>query len=163
MTTTPYTTKLGHAHLKVRDLERAVAFYTSVFGLRVTEQVGEHFAFLTDGQLHHNIALQALGEAAPAPHPYGVGLYHIAFELADKSAFAHAYQHLRDLGVQAMPVDHVGISWAMYFNDPDGNGLELYVDTRHEALNLGGLWRGENRRLVAAEILAQRVALESEG
>ncbi|MEL6269680.1 MAG: VOC family protein [Chloroflexota bacterium] len=146
-----YTTKIGHAHLKVRDVKRAEAFYTTYFDLNVTERVGDQFIFLSGGEFHHEIALQGLGEGAPEPNAYGVGLYHVAFEVPDKTAFAQAYRALRDGGVDVGAVDHVGISWAMYFNDPDGNGLEIYVDTRHE-YESGTLWLGRNRRLTDAQI-----------
>ncbi|MEM6280751.1 MAG: VOC family protein [Chloroflexota bacterium] len=149
-----YTTKIAHAHLKVRDVQRAEAFYTTYFDLTVTECVGQHFIFLSGGEFHHEIALQGLGTDAPDPNPYGVGLYHVAFEVPDKAAFAQAYRALRDGGVDAGAVDHVGISWAMYFNDPDGNGLEIYVDTRHE-YEPGSLWLGRNRRLGDAQIAAE--------
>ncbi len=139
-----YHTVIGHAHLKVRNLPRSVAFYTRHFNLKVVEQVA-NYAFLSGGPLHHELALQALGDHAPLPQPNGVGLYHIAFEVPDQHAFVHAYQQLQADGVPVGAVDH-GISWAMYFPDPDGNGLEIYVDTRHAP---GGrsLWSGENSEL----------------
>lgn len=134
--------KLGHAHLKVRDLQRATAFYTEFLGLRVTEMVGDQYAFLSDGLRHHAIALQRIGADAPTPGRFSTGLYHVAFEVADKAAFALALRELRDAGVQVNPVDHL-ISWAMYFTDPDGNGLEIYVDTRSEP-DGASLWNGIN-------------------
>jgi catechol 2,3-dioxygenase len=81
-----------------------------------------------------------------------VGLYHVAFEVPDKTAFAQAYQALHEAGVQPVLVDHL-ISHAMYFDDPDGNGLEIYVDTRTAA---GGQaqWHGQNRRLSRDAVLA---------
>ncbi|MBI5667240.1 MAG: VOC family protein [Chloroflexi bacterium] len=147
-----YHTRLGHAHLKVRDLNRSTAFYTRYFNLRVIEQVAGQYAFLSGGELHHEIALQARGVNAPAQHPYGVGLYHVAFEVPDKQAFAQAYQLLRGDGVDVAAVDHL-ISWAMYFDDPDGNGLEIYCDTRREP-DSATLWHGVNRPLPEAVILA---------
>lgn len=143
-----YTTKLGHAHLKVRDLDRAIAFYRDAFHLEVTEVVAGRYAFLSGGRLHHEIALQAVGPGAPQPPPHATGLYHVAFEVPDKRAFALAYRKLSDAGVSVALVDHL-ISWAMYFADPDGNGLEIYVDTRAEPAGRAR-WRGENRLLDAA-------------
>ena len=152
-------TRIGHTHLKVRDLARAVEFYTRFFGLELVEQVGDQYAFLTGkaavgwhgGPVHHEIALQTVGPDAPAPPSHGTGLYHVAFEVPDKQAFARAYQRLVEAGVRAATVDHF-ISWAMYFDDPDGNGLEIYCDTRRES---GGqpLWHGQNAPLPAEEIL----------
>ncbi|MBI4542091.1 MAG: VOC family protein [Gemmatimonadetes bacterium] len=143
-----YTTKLGHAHLKVRDLDRAIAFYREVFRLEVTEVVAGRYAFLSGGPLHHEIALQELGPGAPQPPPHATGLYHVAFEVPDKRSFALAYRKLADAGVSVAVVDHL-ISWAMYFADPDGNGLEIYADTRADGAGRAR-WHGENRPLDAA-------------
>jgi catechol 2,3-dioxygenase len=147
-----YTTQIGHAHLKVRDLDRAVAFYTRFLGLREVERVADTYAFLTGGAYHHEIALQRVGPAAPQPPANGTGLYHVAFEVPDRRAFAAAYRALTEADVRVATVDH-HISWAMYFDDPDGNGLEIYWDTRGEP-NGRQLWRGENAPLDVATILA---------
>lgn len=147
-----YHTKIGHAHLKVRDLTRALEFYTRFFNLHVVERVGDHYAFLTGGEMHHEIALQAVGPNAPGSHPQAVGLYHVAFEVPHRRDFAEAYKALREAGVAVGAVDHL-ISWAMYFDDPDGNGLEIYVDTRRDA-DGQTLWHGQNAPLPVAKILA---------
>ena len=145
-------TKIGHAHLKVRDLDRAIAFYTRFFDLKLVERVDDHYAFLTGGSFHHEIALQNVGPHAPPPPSHGTGLYHVAFEVPDRRSFALAYRALVEAGVPVATVDHL-ISWAMYFDDPDGNGLEIYWDTRTEP---GGqkLWRGRNVPLPEEKILA---------
>lgn len=147
-----YPTKIGHAHLKVRDLARATAFYTRFFDLQLVEQVGDQYAFLSGGAFHHELALQNVGPAAPSAPAHGVGLYHIAFEVPDEAALALAYQALTTAGVTVATVDHL-ISWALYFDDPDGNGLELYCDRRTAP---GGqrLWRGQNIPLPPATLLA---------
>ena len=147
-----YKTKIGHAHLKVRDLQRSIDFYRRFLGLDVTEVVGNHYAFLTAGSFHHEIALQNVGHDAPKPLSRGTGLYHVAFEVPDKRSFALAYRTLREAGITVAAVDHY-ISWAMYFDDPDGNGLEIYWDTRNES---GGraLWYGDNAPLEDETILA---------
>jgi catechol 2,3-dioxygenase len=147
-----YTTRIGHAHLKVRDLNRSIDFYTRFLALRLTERVGDSYAFLTGGSLHHEIALQNVGLDAPSPPATGTGLYHVAFEVASRADFAAVYRALTEASVGVATVDHL-ISWAMYFDDPDGNGLEVYWDTRTEP---GGraLWQGENRPLPAEMILA---------
>lgn len=147
-----YRARLGHAHLKVRDLKRAVDFYTRVFNLRVVEEVGGQYAFLSGGDVHHEIALQEVGPGAPPPSAYGVGLYHVAFEVPDRRSFALAYQGLRDAGVPVAAVDH-RISWAMYFEDPDGNGLEIYWDTRQER-DGRAVWRGASLPLPPTKILS---------
>ena len=152
-TTQGYTTKIGHAHLKVRNLDRAIDFYTLYLGLHLTERVGDDYAFLTTGEFHHDIALQQVAPDAPQPSPSSTGLYHVAFEVPDRRAFAAAYQTLVKAGISVATVDHY-ISWAMYFDDPDGNGLEIYSDSRHVP---GGrpLWRGENASLDEQTILAE--------
>ena len=127
-----YRTSLGHAHLRVRDLDRAVEFYTRFLKLELIERLGGQFAFLSGSGAHHDLALQALGAAAPKPPRFATGLQHVAFEVADHGAFAAAFHELDGAGVPVAAVDH-GISWAMYFADPDGNGLEIYWDTRRES------------------------------
>lgn len=146
-----YQTQIGHAHLKVRDLDRSIAFYTRFFSLKLVERVGDLYAFLSGGGLHHEIALQNAGPNAPQPIPSGTGLYHVAFEVPDRRSFALAYKTLAEADVPVATVDHL-ISWAMYFDDPDGNGLEIYWDTRNEP---GGekLWHGNNVPLPPEKIL----------
>jgi catechol 2,3-dioxygenase len=149
---TMYQTIVSHVHLKVSNLDRAIAFYTRFFQLTVVERVGNDYAFLTGSAVHHEIALQNVGTGAPPPHPSGIGLYHVAFEVPDRHSLALAYQTLRDADVSVALVDHL-ISWALYFTDPDDNGLELFWDTRQER---GGrtLWRGENIPLAEETLLA---------
>lgn len=103
--------------------------------------------------MHHEVALQNVGPQAPTPNPLGTGLYHVAFEVPDKKSFAEAYKRLSEAGVAVTPVDHV-ISWALYFSDPDGNGLEIYWDTREEP---GGekLWLGRNLSIPLEELRAE--------
>jgi catechol 2,3-dioxygenase len=150
-----YKTKIGHAHLKVCNLQRSIDFYSRFLGLNVTEVVGNHYAFLTTGTDHHEIALQNVGPDAPQPPARGTGLYHVAFEVPDKRSFALAYRSLYEAEIPVVAVDHY-ISWAMYFDDPDGNGLEIYWDTRTRP---GGrlLWHGENAPLEEETILAALV------
>ncbi|PSP56637.1 biphenyl-2,3-diol 1,2-dioxygenase [Halobacteriales archaeon QS_1_67_19] len=131
--------ELGHVHLKVRDVDRSVEFYRDALGLAVTERAGR-FAFLSGGEKHHEVALQELGPDASDPGR-GVGLYHAAFEVATPEALAATDRRLRERGVAVTPVDH-GISEALYFDDPDGNGLEVYLDTRAERDREA--WRGRN-------------------
>lgn len=151
---------LGHVHLKVRDLERAIGFYSRVLGLRVTERVDAHFAFLSGGDAHHEVALQELGPEAAGPDPHGVGLYHVAFEVPDAASLATAYDMLVEAGIPVAAVDHA-ISWALYFADPDGNGVEIYLDRRRSP---GGdaLWHGRSRRLTR-EALREAAGLAGQG
>lgn len=137
--------KLAHIHLKVRDLERAVAFYTVLLGFKVSERVGKSYAFLSMSDAHHDVALQQVGAGAPAPPSHGVGLYHAAFEVPDRESLVRLYDKLREAGVSVVPSDHL-VSWAIYFNDPDGNGLEVFWDTRDQPTGRSS-WNGENRPL----------------
>jgi catechol 2,3-dioxygenase len=130
---------VGHVHLKVRLLHRAVDFYTDILGLSVTDRHSD-YAFLSFGERHHDVALQAVGEDAPAPGP-GVGLYHAAFEVEELSTLSEIADRLRERDTAFSPIDH-GISKTLYFDDPDGNGLEVYVDTR--ATNDHYEWEGTN-------------------
>lgn len=141
---TDYPTHLGHVHLKVRDTDRAVDFYEGVVGLDLTERVGR-FAFLSFGEHHHDLALQGVGgdDAPRSSEGPTVGLYHTAWEVADGDALRATYERLQARGVSVSPVDH-GISKALYFDDPDGNGVEIYLDTRAE--NDQREWNGENAR-----------------
>ncbi|QLG63833.1 VOC family protein [Halorarum salinum] len=142
---------LGHVHLKVRDVERAIEFYADVLdGLTVAERVGR-FAFLTLGEHHHDLALQEVPNAGSASTGSDgpVGLYHAAWEVADAESLAGAYERLRAREVDVSPVDH-GISLALYFDDPDGNGVEVYLDVREERDREE--WGGENRRFDPTEL-----------
>lgn len=143
--------KLGHAHLFVRDVKRSTAFYSQVLGLEVTEQREGAWAFLSSGEAHHELALSQLGMDAPAPAAGAVGLFHLAFDLPNKVAFAQILSRLLDRGIEVEPVDH-RISWGVYFSDPDGNGLEISCDTRSDP---GGsaMWEGDNRPLTTDQIL----------
>lgn len=145
-----YRTSLGHAHLRVRDLDRAVAFYTRFLKLELIERLGGQFAFLSGSSAHHDVALQALGAGAPKPPRFATGLQHVAFEVMDRSAFAAAFHELDGAGVPVAAVDH-GISWAMYFADPDGNGLEIYWDTRRESHGARA-WEGRAEPLTVDRI-----------
>jgi catechol 2,3-dioxygenase len=130
MTQNTLSPQLGHAHLYVRTLDRSIDFYARVLGLSLTERIGDALAFLSSTAQHHTLALQALGESALPPLERSVGLYHVAFELPSTAALKEALVRLDDHGTRWQAVDH-GISWAVYFDDPDGNGLELYIDRRH--------------------------------
>lgn len=142
--------RIGHVHLKIRNLQQSVAFYRRYLGLEVTEQVGEAMAFLSAGDRHHELALQEVGSAAASPRRRDVGLYHVAFEVPDQTALADTFRKLTAGGVNVHAVDH-RISWALYFSDPDGNGIEVYWDTR--ATDLGtSRWEGRDRPLPASQL-----------
>jgi len=128
---------VGHVHLKVRDPELSARFYEKAVGMRVTERVGP-FVFLSLSDRHHDLTLEGVGERAPHPPPGATGLYHFAFEVAGRDALRAAWQRPRDLGIEVDAVNQ-GISWALYFADPDGNGVEVYCDTRDVRAAWGGL------------------------
>ncbi len=132
--------RIGHVHLKVRMLDRSIEFYRSVFGMQMTERVGT-FAFLSFGNAHHDIALNEVGSDAKSPRSEDVGLYHFAVELMDIDQLRSLRDRLGSLRVSFSAVNH-GISKAVYFEDPDGNGIEVYVDTRD---SLGKKqWQGQS-------------------
>ena len=137
--------RIGHVHLKIRDLHQSIHFYQTYLGLKVTEQLGESMAFLSGTSMHHEIALQQLGAQAVTPGRFDVGLYHVAFEVPDRETFLAHYNKLRDGGINVYPIDH-RISWALYFSDPDGNGIEVYLDTRGYD-DGSDLWEGKDRFL----------------
>jgi predicted esterase/catechol 2,3-dioxygenase-like lactoylglutathione lyase family enzyme len=137
-----FSLRLGGVHLKVRELDRSIAFYAHYLGLELVERTGKTYAFLSNSSAHHVIALQNVGANAPLPAYEASGLYSVSFEVPDQFAFARLYQRLTEAGIQVSLTDHL-ISWGMYFQDPDGNGIEIYWDTR----NLPGkshLWQGRD-------------------
>jgi catechol 2,3-dioxygenase len=128
-----------------RDLEDAVGFYERFLGMKVREEIAGHLVFLSRSDVHHELALQRVPAAAQNPGRYDVGLFHVAFEVDDRAGFVEAYDRLVDAGIPVAIVDH-RISWAMYFSDPDGNGLEIYWDTRDQPGGVA-IWEGRDRPL----------------
>jgi catechol 2,3-dioxygenase len=122
-------TEIGHVHLKVSDLERAVAFYSGVLGFEVTQRMGTSAAFLSAGGYHHHIGLNTWeSEGGNAP-PHGTtGLYHFAIRYPDRASLGDALLRLRTAGVALDGASDHGVSEALYLHDPDGNGIELYWD-----------------------------------
>ena len=147
-----YHTRLGHAHLTVHELDRAIAFYTRFFDLRLIERVGDGYAVLGGDGVHPELSLQAAGAVARIPHSYASALYHVGFELPDGAALAAAYTALTDAAIEVEAVDH-RVSWSLYFRDPDGNGLALYWDRRGEP-DSAHAWCGHNLALPAEKLLA---------
>ncbi|PAP75850.1 VOC family protein [Rubrivirga marina] len=120
---------IGHVHLKVADLDRALAFYRDVLGFEVTQRYGTQAAFVSAGGYHHHIGLNTWESRGGSPPPRGAtGLYHVAILYPDRATLADA---LRRLVVANWPLDGAsdhGVSEALYLRDPDGNGVELYRD-----------------------------------
>jgi catechol 2,3-dioxygenase len=123
---------IGHVHLKVADLDRAVAFYSGVLGFDViTRWPGA--AFLSAGGYHHHIGLNTWESAGGSPPPPGTtGLYHIAIRYPDRAALGDALRRLTENGVRLEGASDHGVSEALYLHDPDGNGIELYWDRPQE-------------------------------
>jgi catechol 2,3-dioxygenase len=116
-------------HLKVADLERAIAFYAGVLGFELMQRYGKEAAFLSAGGYHHHIGLNTWeSEAGPPPQPGTTGLYHVAILYPSRFELARAVWRVLDAGVQLDGVADHGVSEAIYLRDPDGNGLELYRD-----------------------------------
>lgn len=126
-------TRIGHVHLKVADLERALAFYSGVLGFELTQRYGEDAAFVAAGSYHHHIGLNVWESRGGSPPPTGTtGLYHVAILYPTRAALADALRRLREAGVPLDGASDHGVSEALYLRDPDGNGLELYRDRPRE-------------------------------
>jgi catechol 2,3-dioxygenase len=121
--------RIGHVHLTVSDLDRALAFYRDALGFEVTARYGKDAVFLSAGGYHHHIGLNTwAGRGAPRPPQGTTGLYHFAVLYPDRGALARAIRRLLDHGVQLEGASDHGVSEAVYLRDPDGNGVELYRD-----------------------------------
>ena len=122
-------TRIGHVHLKVADLDRAIAFYSGVLGFELTQRYGPQAAFLSAGGYHHHIGLNTWESAGGTPPPPGhTGLYHTAFLYPDRASLADALRRVLAAGIPLDGAADHGVSEAIYLRDPDGNGVELYRD-----------------------------------
>lgn len=122
-------TCIGHVHLKVADMERAVAFYTDILGFQVVARMGNSAAFLSAGGYHHHIGLNVWESKNGAPPPRGTtGLYHFAILLPSRIALAQTLRRLLNAGWRIDGAADHGVSEAIYFRDPDQNGIEIYCD-----------------------------------
>jgi catechol 2,3-dioxygenase len=120
---------IGHVHLKVSDLERSIAFYRDVLGLELQQMYGRGAAFLSWGGYHHHFGLNVWqSRGGPAPAPGTTGLFHVAILYPTRKALAQALIRLLEHNVELDGASDHGVSEALYFHDPDGNGIELYVD-----------------------------------
>lgn len=129
MPTLPPATRVGHVHLKVADLDRAIAFYSGVLGFEVQQHYGTQAAFLSAGGYHHHIGLNTWESAGGTPPPPGhTGLYHTAFLFPDRASLGAALKRVVEAGIPIDGAADHGVSEAVYLRDPDGNGVELYRD-----------------------------------
>ncbi|GHC32061.1 MULTISPECIES: VOC family protein [Gemmobacter] len=125
----PPDTRIGHVHLKVSDLDRALAFYSDILGFPLTQRYGRDAAFLGAGGYHHHIGLNTWeSKGGQPPAPGTTGLYHTAFLYPDRKALANVLKRVVEAGIQLDGAADHGVSEAIYLRDPDGNGVELYRD-----------------------------------
>ena len=125
--------RIGHVHLKVADLERALAFYCGVLGFELTQRYGAQAAFVSAGGYHHHIGLNTWESRGGSPPPAGpTGLYHVAILYPTRRALADALRRLIEVNVPLDGASDHGVSEALYLRDPDDNGLELYWDRPRE-------------------------------
>jgi catechol 2,3-dioxygenase len=121
--------RIGHVHLKVADLERALGFYRDVLGFQLMQRFGDSAAFLSAGGYHHHIGLNTWESLDGSPPPRGTtGLYHTAILYPDRASLADALKRVLSAGIRLDGAADHGVSEALYLRDPDQNGVELYRD-----------------------------------
>jgi catechol 2,3-dioxygenase len=120
---------IGHVHLKVADLERALGFWRDVLGFVLTQRYGSQAAFVSAGGYHHHVGLNTWESHGGSPPPPGTtGLYHVAVRYPTRPALADALRRLLEAGIPLEGASDHGVSEALYLRDPDQNGVELYWD-----------------------------------
>ncbi|WP_273699756.1 VOC family protein [Paracoccus sphaerophysae] len=157
----PPETRVGHVHLKVADLDRAIAFYSGVLGFELMQRYGPQAAFLGAGGYHHHIGLNTWESAGGTPPPPGhTGLYHSAFLYPDRAALGRVLARVIAAGIPLDGAADHGVSEAIYLRDPDGNGVELYRDRPPEEwpLDADGGISMVNRPLDLDALLAEAEA-----
>ena len=124
---------IGHVHLKVADIERALRFYCDVLGFELQQRFGAQAAFVSAGGYHHHIGLNTWESRGGSPPPPGTtGLYHVAIRYPTRATLGDALRRLVDAGIGLDGASDHGVSEALYLRDPDGNGVELYWDRPQE-------------------------------
>jgi catechol 2,3-dioxygenase len=124
---------IGHVHLKVSDIDRALAFYRDVLGFELQQRMGDQAAFLSAGGYHHHIGLNTWESKGGSPPPPGTtGLYHVAIRYPTRRSLADALGRLVEARIPLSGASDHGVSEALYLRDPDGNGIELYWDRPEE-------------------------------
>lgn len=125
----PIGTRIGHVHLKVAQLDRAINFYSDLLGFHITQRIGQQVAFLSSGTYHHHIALNTWHSKNADPAPFkSAGLYHFAILYPERKDLAQILLRLMEAEYPLTGASDHGVSEAIYLNDPDGNGVELYWD-----------------------------------
>ncbi len=149
----PAGTSVGHIHLKVSDLDRALSFYRDLLGFELTTMYGDQAAFLSAGGYHHHIGLNTWQSKGAPPAPTrAAGLFHTAFLYPTRKDLAQIVKRLIDHGYPISGASDHGVSEAVYLNDPDGNGVELYCDRPQEE------WK--HRDDGSIEMVTERLDLE---
>jgi catechol 2,3-dioxygenase len=124
---------IGHVHLKVSDIDRALSFYRDILGFEEMQRYGDQAAFISAGGYHHHIGLNTWESKGGSPPPHGTtGLYHVAIRYPDRAQLADALRRLVDARWPISGATDHGVSEAIYLSDPDGNGIELYRDRTRE-------------------------------
>ena len=150
--------RIGHVHLKVADLDRAIAFYSGVLGFELQQKFGDQAAFLSAGGYHHHIGLNTWESRGGTPPPQGhTGLYHTAILYPTRKDLADALKRLMAAGIELDGASDHGVSHALYLTDPDGNGVELYWDRPQEEWprEASGRLAMVTKRLDLANLLAE--------
>ncbi|HZV22099.1 MAG TPA: VOC family protein [Hyphomicrobiales bacterium] len=150
--------RIGHVHLKVADLERAIGFYSGVLGFELMQRYGTEAAFLSAGGYHHHIGLNTWeSKNGSSPAPGTTGLYHLAILYPTRAELADALRRVLAAGIELDGASDHGVSEALYLRDPDGNGVELYWDRPQEdwPRNADGTLNMHTRRLNVAALLAE--------
>nr|GAJ32350.1 hypothetical protein yfiE [Bradyrhizobium sp. DOA9] len=155
----PAGTRIGHVHLKVADLDRALGFYCGVLGFELMQRMGSGAAFISAGSYHHHIGLNTWESKGGSPPPPGTtGLYHTAILFPTRQALADALHRVLTAGIALDGASDHGVSEALYLHDPDQNGVELYWDKPREQWPFGpdGKLAMFTKRLDVEALLSQR-------
>ena len=134
--------QLGHANIRVRDVERSIKFYTEVLGLEVTHRRGNNIVFLSANNLSHELAISPLGLDALGPDTRQVGLNHLAWQMASFENLQQMWRQLKEKGAEILRMRQNSASMGIYFADPDGNENEVYYEDRDARWRPGG-WAGQ--------------------
>ena len=160
-------TRIGHVHLKVADLDRALAFYCGVLGFELKQRYGQQAAFVAAGGYHHHIGLNTWESEGGSPPPYGTsGLYHLAILYPTRADLGDALRRVVEAGIPLDGAADHGVSEALYLRDPDENGVELYRDRpkaewpRDQQGNLAMYTRHLDVRALLAEAHARVTPIE---
>jgi len=151
--------RIGHVHLKVADLDRALSFYCGVLGFELMQRYGNQAAFVSAGGYHHHIGLNTWESAGGSPPPPGsTGLYHLAILYPTRAALADALRRVQGAGITLDGASDHGVSEALYLRDYDDNGVELYWDKPREQwpLNASGELAMFTRRLDVEGLLTEK-------